>query len=151
MTTDATLAALTAGLAEDEAIARATIDSLRRSDMDTGLRYEGDVGTWIAEPQKHGAGVRSIDGEIREEGEPESWRGPRQVIFSGDGEPTSEAAEHIARFDPKRALRQVAAVRMVVEVLTAGGCSWCDDDARKDFEPVLRALAGIYTEPTEEG
>ncbi|MEU2106464.1 DUF6221 family protein [Nocardia sp. NPDC019255] len=145
------LSRLRAGLAEDERIAREAIDSLRRSDMEPTLRYEGDVGTWIAEPHQHGAGVRSVDVEIREEGEPESWRGPRTVIFSGDGEPTSEVAEHAARQDPKATLDRVEAIRETVIRPYEQAIAELDLNARDALGGVIAALASIYPEPTETG
>ncbi|MGW5387179.1 DUF6221 family protein [Nocardia sp. NPDC003963] len=137
------LSRLRAGLDRDEAIARAAIESLRTSSMEPGIRYEGDVGTWVAEPDETGAGVRSVDGEIREIGEPESWRGPRRVIFSGDGQPPTAAAQHIAEQGPSRVLRQVAAIRELLDSFSHPGCRECP-------EAVIEALASIYPEDTTE-
>ncbi|MGI5223036.1 DUF6221 family protein [Nocardia sp. CA-290969] len=142
------LSRVRAGLARDTEIARAAIDSLRR-DMDPSLRYEGDVGSWIAKPGPDGAGVRSVDGEIREEGEPESWRGHRQVIFSGDGQPTSAAAEHIAKFDPSRVLRQTEALQEVLNII-GRAIEWEERDPKAAYADIVSALASIYPEDTTE-
>lgn len=146
MTTDDALKRLQSGLDRDERIARAAIDSLRRSDMAPTFRYEGDVGTWIAESQKQGAGVRSVDGEIREDGEPESWRGPRQVIFSGDGEPTSEVAEHVARQDPKATLDRAEAIRLVLEKVGLVLHWHSDANVHLAAEDIIEALSAVYAE-----
>lgn len=126
MSTETDLARLTAGLDRDAEIARAAGERATEWRSD-GKGVAGGPFT-PADPEW----------EITEQG--------THTIVYDEGWPLAPEALHIATFDPARVLSRVEALRMVMEVLTAGGCSWCDDDARKDFEPVLRALAAIYEE-----
>ncbi|MFD3748344.1 DUF6221 family protein [Nocardia sp. NPDC058633] len=81
-----------------------------------------------------------------------------EVVFSdwihiyAEGGHSATQAEHIARHDPARELRQAAAVRAVVEL--HHGESWCDicpdPEDRHTHSPMpcehLRHLAAIWTD-----
>lgn len=134
MSTDA-LKRLQSGIDRDERIARAATKLPQPI-----TKYPEKRPPW--EPERW---------EIDRFGDLVSVNGDRNPVHDDGGVRDADTAAHIANWDPARALGLVEAIRMVVEVLKAGGCSWCDDDARKDFEPVLRALAGICTEDPETG
>lgn len=66
-----------------------------------------------------------------------------------------EFAEHIAQHDPARSLREVAAMRRIVETHGGGPNGWHDDDGEPEWScmydsrnwpcPDLRALASIWS------
>lgn len=86
---------LLARIAEDEAVAKAA---------------SGDGASWIA-PDVHGP-IVAVDDGTRFGGEP--------VIYD-EGRPSAEQAQHIARHDPARGLRECKAKRAIVEMAIAIG------------------------------
>lgn len=153
MSTDATLAALTAGLDRDEALARAAIgDEMPFSDQPAGDWQYGEYPVQDGDPERmHGAVLGS---EFR--------------IFDSH----AKALRHIAAHDPARVLRQVEAHRRILArhhpipappIFILGApkpgdmvCAGCGSKGN-GFGltlwpcPDVQDLAGIYTEPIEEG
>lgn len=128
MIVDATLAALTAGLDEDERIARAAAE-LDAEGASWRVRKFRDEGMYVF-------------------GDNQSAPPGGKFGFEEDAQ-----TEHIAHFDPKRALCQVEAIREVLELHSRGRDEYCavcyDYNTRESVLwpcPTVRALAGIYTE-----
>lgn len=83
--------------------------------------------------------------------------GQGAVVIYDEGVPSDEDAAHIARHDPDRALRDVAAKRAIVArhkpLSGVGGmyCAWCSDDtdtASLNWRwpcPDIRDLAAVYS------
>jgi hypothetical protein len=127
-TPDADLAALRAGLAEDEAIARAA-DATRWLPQDKGVTFE------------HNDTRSDYEGRVTAD--------------------TKANMIHIAHFGPRRVLRQAEAIRekviqpylAAVDALNRLSDNQLGYEERARvyaFDAVIEALAGIYTEPTEE-
>lgn len=107
-----------ARLDEDEAIAQAAIVS-----DDPYREVTGDHSVWRAEDNDvSGGSVLSGDGF--------------PVVYA-EGYPSLAQAEHIARHDPDRVLRQVAALREVVRVSWGTGDPVYEDD-------LMQSLAAIW-------
>lgn len=136
MTIDDALARLSAGLEEDERIARRTHESASHLSPNWRTITEDIRGdTVLTVLDEHDARV-AVDMGV--------------------------AGPHIAHHDPARALRQVEAIRELVQwYRTALAEAVADSEKpshlRIEWDPesvtlgvVLRILAGIYTEPTEE-
>lgn len=133
---------LSAGVAEDEQLARAAGDS---------EAAEGDPGEWwTGEPSCGEAGI-SAGGVRRDNG------------YGGMGtfgsvtvarEMAVEDAVYIARFDPNRTLRQVEAFRKVLERHAEAERDSVLSDRDAGFEAglyaALECLASIYTDEVEE-
>lgn len=154
MTTDATLAALTAGLDEDEAIARAA----------TGNRWhwkDGEDGGDDCGPNLVSDAVFTCK---RSDGS--QFEYPQDVIstwvtgaWAGLNIEDVDK-KHIARQDPARTLRQVQAIRRVVadyhdardalNDLNDNQLGWEERARVNALESTLSALASIYTQETEK-
>lgn len=140
------LSRLSAALDEDERIARAVAPTPHDWHVDGGV---GDTVLWwppdpeVAERERrHGVNVTA-----------DRWQGQQF-----DHEPV---ASHVARHDPVRVLRQTAAIRQALADVRDPNAfeeySSASIDHTSFMEGVeaaaelfVRALAGIYTEPTDE-
>lgn len=110
---------LTARLDEDEATAREAF---------------GDTGKWHRRPDEH----FGTAGHLFEGGDPEVgfWSGT--IVVYDEGSPTDAEFDHIARFDPARALREVEAKRSIL----AG--QWGGPDHYEMWDHHVRLLAAVY-------
>lgn len=124
MTVEDPLSVLTAGLAEDEALAAVA-----------SVEYQFE--SWTA----RGDSVDTVTAWNVAHPVPETYN---------DG-----VAVHVAHHDPARTLRQVQAVRRVVDLLDEfHSFDYNDMDNGEDLrimDGIIEALASIYTEPDEDG
>ncbi|MFE7799038.1 DUF6221 family protein [Nocardia sp. NPDC057440] len=149
MTIDAALAALTAGLAEDERLALAAIGGTEASRWVATLDEVYAVTGPLTGPHRCDQHAPGVPNDCDDDA----------VATIGDvrdDAATIEArAAHIAAQSPHATLLQVEAIRKVLAV-----CDAIDDDALNGAwwegrygdhaDDIREALAGIYTEPTEE-
>lgn len=117
MTVEDALSRLSAGLAEDERIARATGESA--SHLSPDWRVEMEDGT---------LGV-VLDGCQA-----------RVVVDVG------VAGPHIARQDPATTLRRVEAHRKIAQLIEDATSGWQGRDPNDVYRDILEALAGAYPE-----
>lgn len=116
-----------ARIAEDETTARAAI----------GQRGD-EHAKWHVSGPHQAKGVES-GGHLENiwEGEPQEWVDTLTVVY-GEGSPSDEQADHIARHDPARVLRQCAAFRVALE--------WYRDDDYVVMAPTIKAIAAIWSD-----
>lgn len=125
---DELIAWLRQQLDEDERVARAAT--------------EGASGRWRRITNGTGGGVSYDDG-------PDDWPvwSTNGVVVYDEGFPTKPQAEHIARWDPARVLREVEAKRLILS--EHAGVDVCDaHDANLETVPcpTLLALALSYSD-----
>ncbi len=143
MSIDTTLARLTAGLDEDDAIARAA------GERSTEWRSDG----------------KGVDGGPFTPADPE-WgiteSGEHTIVYD-EGWPLAPEALHIARQDPKATVLRVEAIRKVIDWkrvhdelfaplgdVTEVDRHYFERGVRAATELFIEILAGIYPEPTDE-
>lgn len=95
-------------------------------DLDAWLRVQLDEDERVAEAARHGAVGRWEQGgagyngaTVEYEGHPDGWpshaAGDGVVVYD-EGVPSREQARHIARWDPARALGDIAADRRIIQM-----------------------------------
>lgn len=155
MTTDTAVAQLTAGLAEDERCARAALAGIESAQ-------------WVAAGDEVYAVAGSLADPRRCDEHPAGRPNPcddQLVATAVDVRDVNaeQRAAHIARFGPRRALRQAVAIREVVELIDRSGELLRDKRLHRDVEGhffrqgfdaacglFIEALAKSYTEHSEQ-
>lgn len=134
MTIEDALSRLTAGLAEDETIARAAVKT-------GGTNWDWDI-------DQAGAPSESIRYGVFDQA-----RHKRVACIYKDEYGSGALSRHIARHDPDRTLRQVEAFRKVLARYEEAERDSVLSDRDAGFEAgmyaALEMLAGIYAEDTE--
>lgn len=151
MTVDGALARLTAGLAEDEALARAATELPNITPKYPAKRPPWEPERWTV---GRGGDVETVNGS----------RAPVDVGYEGGGPRSDAVAHHIVRHDPARILRQAEAIRKAVgrydeaiarrdEEVANGSISDLErvvaESCIAAYRVALMDLAGIYTEDSE--
>lgn len=110
-------------IAEDEAVARAAIDPFVLIENNARQDWEEpDDGVWVAE-----GGGPCVNGESI-------------TIYDGGGHHRAHA-QHIARWDPKRALAECVAKRAIVDLHDDDSGAWVVES-----QILLASLAAIYSD-----
>lgn len=74
----------------------------------------------------------------------------RRLVVNGDGPaPGVSQAEHIARHDPARVLRECAAKRAIIDTIRLGHLSYNGNLDEASFWIDLRPLAAIYSDHSD--
>lgn len=129
---------------EDQARAEAAIESLRRDATDPNIIYHGDLGHWESEHGgDNGTGIYTHLVTVTEQGDGgATWDGVQMVIYSGDGKPTREVADHMAGEDPAATLRRCVMVRAIMR--HAEKARQLDEEIEQDSKST-----GAATSPAE--